>query len=235
MKANGPIRPRPFAPHDYQKLYADAASGPPLRKLATGSTLAQLSEDYGLFTIAPLVLRGGLDINPVREWLNEQGRDDGVWLVPLPEPIVDLGADGLSRFWASKLWACEKSLWDGLAFRLGTIAMVNRTTKTFVRTLCQEVPVADVVALSRTTVLPDVCPMFTLTTFGLDGNRGVLAFEPAKKPPIDKARMVKLDALPETVALGRAVLGEAPRPYEEALRILKEATDATDDSRPPPV
>jgi hypothetical protein len=230
------IRPKPFEPFDYQRLYADSASGPPLKKLATGATLAQLSDDYDLFTIAPLVLRGGLPVNPINEWMNEQGISDGVWLVPLPAPIWDLGANALSKFWASKLWACDKRIWEPLSYRLGTIAMINRDTRTFVRSLCQEIPVADVIALSKMTVLPSVCPMFTLTTFGLDGNKGVLACEPAKTPPLDKARLVKMDALPETIALAKAILGEARRPYDAASHMLREeAKDGTDDSHSPPV
>lgn len=234
MMSDKVVPPKPFTPFDYKRLYVDSGVGPPLKKLATGATLGQLTEDYALFTIAPLVLRGGLSVNPIREWLNEIGTDEGVWLVPLPEAIVDLGPDNLSKFWASKLWACEKPLWDGLCFRLGTIAMVNRGTGTFVRSLCQDIPIVDVIALSKLTVLPDPCPMVTLTTFGLDGNKGVLAFEPAKMPPLDKARLVKMDALPETKALARALLENAPRPYDTAAKLSKEEDkDATDDPHPP--
>jgi hypothetical protein len=211
-------KPRPFEPHDYQRLYADSDAGPPLQKLATGATLTQLLQDFALFTIAPLVLRGGLIVNPIREWLNEQGLDKGVWIVPLEKSVVDLGSGNLNKFWASKLWACELPLWDSLCFRLSTIAMINRDTRTFVRSLCQDIPTPDVIALSKLTILPEQCPMFNLTTFGLDGNKGVLAFEPAKCPPFDLPRLVKMIALPETIALAEGLFSEAPRPYDLVYR-----------------
>jgi hypothetical protein len=229
-----PVRPKPFEPFDFRRMYADADAGPPLRRLRDGATLTQLVGDYELFTIAPLVMRGGLAVNPIREWMNENGHESGVWLVPLSEPVVNLGNDRLSKIWASKLWACEKPLWEQLSFRLGTIAMINRATRTFVRSLCQEIPVADVVALSKVSVLPAECPMVKITTFSLDGNKGILAFEPAAAPPLDQARLVSMPAESATVALALALFGEAGGPYDAAAQLLKEAEqNAPDNPRTP--
>jgi hypothetical protein len=234
--AKTPVRPKPFEPFDYRRLYADADAGPPLKRLGTGATLAQLSEDYELFTMAPLVLLGGLAVNPVKEWMNEQGHQTGVWLMPLTEPVINLGNDPVSKHWASKLWAFEKPLWMELSYRLGTIAMINRQTKTFARSLCQKIPVADVIALSKLSVLPAECPMFTLTTFALDGNKGILAFEPAVRPPLDQAHLVSLPAEPVTKALALALFEEAGQPYDAAAQLLKEAhKHVPNDPHTPPV
>lgn len=226
---------RPFEPHDFRQLYADTDAGPPFKKLAGGGTLAQLSEDYALFTFAPLVMWGGLSTNPVREYMNEHGHESGVWLIPLTEALFDYGPKPIQRFWATKLWACERQIWDdpdkpndGLCFTLGTIGIINRDAQQFSRVLCQDIPVPDVIAMRKTTVLPSPCPMVTITTFSLDSNKGVLAFEPAARPPIDRARVVYMEPLPETTALAEAVLCDAERPYDEAAWALWERENGID-------
>jgi len=222
--------PRPGTAHDYTILYADTDAGPPLKRLHTGATLSQLLDEYVLFSMAPLLMSGWLPVNVIREHLNRIGRTDGVWLLPLNHPVFDLGTDPTQKFWANKLMACEKSLWDdsgknkeqSLYFAIATAGFINRERRMYGRVLCQDIPTVDVIELHRHECLPYQCPMFDVVTFSIDSNIGVLAFEPAVNPPLDLPKLVRKDPLPETIALAEAFLQNADRPFEVAEAVLKE-------------
>lgn len=214
--------PKRFEPFGHRELERDFDKGPPLDRLRAHATLTDLAVEYALFTHVPLVLAGGMRVDLVREYLNQLGLEAGVCRLPLPAPVFDLGVLPFADLWACNLFACDRAIWDGLSYHLGTAAMINRGHQYFARVVTQDVPVADVVALLRTSVVTLPCPSVMVTTFSVDSNRGVLAFEPAAAMPVDRPRLVSKPPLPETVALARAELAGARRPYDAANKLMRE-------------
>ncbi len=196
-----------------RQVHGDTAGGKPLEKLKTGASLRSLQDEYVLFTYAPLFLFGGLDMNPVQEWINLYDHQQVVFILPLEQPIFQFRRTESSRF-ESVLWAVQKEFWSSLAMHIGSIGIVDRTKKVFSRVICQEIPVLDVNALSNDTVCVEV-PSALVYTFSVDSSKGCLAFVPATKLGVDKPRLTYRPPREETLRLAKALFKEENDPYGE--------------------
>jgi hypothetical protein len=201
-----------------RRVYGDEAAGPPLKRIKGGASLADLQTDYALFTYAPLFLFGGLEHNPVQEWLNIHKHGQVVYIFKLDLPVIHIGK---GPEWDRTLWAVEKEYWPSLSLHIGSIALIDRRQKRLVRTICQDLPILDVAA--RT---PSKC---TITTFGVDSNLGCIAFAPA--PHISKQPYIKFHPpREETIKLASALLQYDNKPYQHIQRPPWEKTNEDSDS-----
>src|SRR4051812_4391738 len=114
-----------------RQVYGDAAGGAPLRKLKTGGTLTDLRQDYTLFTFAPLFMYGGLDFNPINEWVNVYDNSPEVTVFQLETPILTM--HGVNQ-WDNTLWAVPNQLWPSLSLHIGALALIDRLKQTLTRT-----------------------------------------------------------------------------------------------------
>jgi hypothetical protein len=145
------------------KVEKDVDKGGQVLEQYSGS-LAALSEDYALFTYAPMFLYGGMTFNPVQEWLNVHDRQRVVRILQLSKPVISLSYPGPNKL-DSIVWAVEKEYWSRLAIHIGALALVDRARQLYIRPICQELQVLDVGgALSGPLT-------FTLYTFGVDSNK----------------------------------------------------------------
>lgn len=191
-------------------LTGDIAGGPPLQRLKTGATLSDLSQDYALFTYAPLFLYGGLDFNPINEWTNMWNRPEQVvFILELGKPVLNLSTEleGTDKF-NCVLWAVEKEYSGGLFRHIASLAIVNRSTKMFTKVVCQEFTALDVAAIGKKRTMTTAT--FKLTTFSVDSNKGCLAFVPHYRPYLKL-----LPARKETVNLANAIFRDSENPYGE--------------------
>lgn len=216
------LLPLPTAQHGHKKLERDADAGPPLTRLRTGATLGDLAKECALFTVAPLFAAGGTMVNLLQEYMNAQGLSRGIYLVPLPVAVFDFGDLPNSEIWSRAIHACDRPLWEGLAYHIATAGMINRAQGFFARVVTQDIPVTDVVAVLKMNVVELPCPVVTVTTFSVDSNHGLLVFEPATNLPVDRPRLVRRAALPATIALGAAELQQAKKPYVAGEQLLRQ-------------
>lgn len=190
-------------------VYGDSAAGPLLPALRKGGTLAELQADYVLFNYAPLFVFGGLQHNPVQEWINTHNHQQIVFIFQMNKPILHIGAEAI---WDQTLWAVEKRYWPSLAMHIGSIALLDRGQKKLTRAICQTIPVTDVAAVDRNPGLT-ILPTVLIHTFAIDSNFGCLAFAPAT--PLMRGRPYLKFHPPreETIKLAEALLANQTNPY----------------------
>jgi hypothetical protein len=182
-----------------------------LKKLKAGMSLADLQKHYALFTYAPLFLYGGLEHNPIQEWLNLFKHGEVVAIMQLPAPVVQLSPPGDHKL-DSVLWAVQLPYWSKLAMHIGSIGLMDRGRKRFTRVVCQEVPIADVAALDNI-VLANTFPTVTIVTFGVDSTAGCIVFEPAGNLIVERPTLRAMPPREATLKLGRAIFHEHEDPY----------------------
>ncbi len=191
-----------------REIKKDDSSGPELSSFNPSATLTDITKTHTLFTYAPLFTYGGLQHNPVQEWINLDNKPEIVRIIKLPLPIFELNS---KPFLNNMIWAVRNDYWKELAFHISSIAILDRTKKIFVRPMIQELEAPDVVmAYNCKSDIPKV----KVFTFSVDSNRFCLPFLPISLT----SRVLKVKFFPpraETVKLGAAMLGEIDSPYEE--------------------
>jgi hypothetical protein len=192
-----------------KQLNSDAAAGAPLQQLKSGASLAELQKDYAIFTYAPLFLVGGLEHNPIQEWINAHNHKQIVSIIPLRQPVIHLGFDPI---WDSTLWAVETAYWPSLRLHVGSLAVINRHKKQLTRVVCQEVQILDGALRDDSFCLLPSLPV-QITTFSVDSNLACLAFMPATLKTKWQPYLKLYPAREETVKLCAALLGNSPAPY----------------------
>jgi hypothetical protein len=191
---------------DGRLVYGDDAAGPPLQKLKGGASLAELQQDYALFAYSPLFLLGGLEHNPVQEWINLAGHKQIVFIFPTPAPVLHIGKEPI---WDHTLWAVEKEHWPSLSLHIGSIALIDRAKKRLTRVICQEIPISDVAAKPVDGKLPSV----TITTFAVDSNLGCIAFALPSRFQHSRPYLKFYPPREETLKLANRLLSFDPNPY----------------------
>jgi hypothetical protein len=202
-----------FTPGKSQErnIHSDAAKGAPLKQLKSGITLSALAEDYRFFTYAPLFMYGDLEHNPVQEWINLYNRDQVVFIIQLPVPVIQLNSNSEHKL-DSVIWAARREEWPKLASHIGTIALVDHNKKRFTRVICQKIPILDVNTVNN---LTDVTtpPSVILHTFSVDCNLYCVVFNPANNLFVDRPTLVKLSPIEETRKFANAIFEYAADPY----------------------
>jgi hypothetical protein len=201
------LLPRPEGISGERRVYGDEAAGPPFRRLKEGASLADLRQDYALFTYAPLFLYGGLEHNPVQEWINAHGHGQIVFIFPVPSPIFRMRADPI---WDHTLWAVEKEHWPSLSLHVGSVALIDRGKQTVTRVICQEIPVFDVAAKQRLGPPGKI----TVTTFSPDSNLACAHFVPAGLLQGGRPALQVYPPRKETVKFANALLSFSTNPYQ---------------------
>lgn len=200
-----------------RRVYGDEAAGRPLERLKSGASLVQLQTDYVFFSYAPMFLYGGLTFNPVQEWINLHNMPQCVFIVPMPMRVFNLADTTLGETkWDKILWAVEKEYWERLALHIGSIGLIDRGKKLFSRGLCQAIPVVDVAAVDKMQVLPTQLPTVEIFVFGVDSNRGCIAFPRPKNLLVELPRLVNHGTLPETARMAKALFENNPNPYQQS-------------------
>lgn len=188
-------------------LYSDATTGPPLDKLRTGHSLSDLQKEYRLFTYGPLILYGGLNFNPVQEWINLHSAPRSVYILPLSVPVLR-HADKPTRL-DNILWAADRSIWPSLGSHLGTMSLINRDKHLYVKPLCQEIPILNVSSadsgLHKSSLLA-----VTIHTFSVDSNLGRLAFQPSPNLLLETPKLALLPVDPVTLKHANILLNDQP-------------------------
>lgn len=203
------------------RVWGDEAAGPPLERIKGGATLADLKEQYELFTYAPLFLYGGLEHNPVQEWINTNHHKQIVFIMELERPFLSLGK-GFEKS-ERTLWMVEKEHWPSLALHIGSMAMIDRQRNSFTTVACQELPVPDVVAKSNSTV--------NIFAFVPDGSKGCIALEPGTALTGRRPFMKFHPPTPKVAKLGAALLANKPDPYQHVQPLPWE--EKNEDRDPP--
>lgn len=172
-----------------KRIYPDHATRAALSVIKP-NTLTELTDDFVLFNYAPLCIYGGLEFNPIKEWINnKEERGKAVCMVPCQKPLFDLGTDSI---FARVLWAVEKEYWEHLKLHIGSIALLNREQKLYSTAICQELQIPDINNKESKQI--------TVFTFGVNSNKGILAFVPGTMPklttyPADKEIIKHADTL----------------------------------------
>ncbi len=200
------------------KFYKDSVGGPPLTKLRGGGSLADLQEDYVLFSYAPLVVYGGLSFNPIQEWINLHNHPQVVFILALDKPILNLRTNNSLD---SVLWAVEKPYWESLSLHIGSMAFINRDKHVFTRVVCQCIPVVDVQSKALAPARVDIY------TFSIDSNKGMYVLQPliGENPSV-----IYMQPSEETTKLSKALFNYNEDPYNGVQPYPWELTNESKDT-----
>lgn len=198
-----------------------------IQKFSQATSLSDLVEEYQFFTYAILFTYGKFDSDPVSDWITENNISEKPFAVVLPKLF-----NGLEKF-NGILWACPKQNWEQLYKFMCGVGAINRSKKIYIRALVQKLPVPDVLALEKASVLPIPCPLIEIVAYGIDTNKNQVALQPANNPPLDLPSVVKLPARPETVMLAEALFNENQNPFNvvEKSPTIDELTENVSQKR----
>lgn len=147
--------------------------------------------------------------------------------LPLFKGLAYRRPDGsLIPDWNHIMMCCHKEHWTGLRDFLMRAGGVDRRHNIFQRMLVQVLPVIDMLAMERSTHIPQPLPMANVMTFGLDGSDRIVCFEPALDPLTDKVKIKILPPEAETVKLGMAMIARSQYPYRSLDPPLPEQLSA---------
>lgn len=195
----------------------DVCDKPPRRdaayhreKISQAATLTDLSGEYVFFTHALLFTHALWPYDPVLQYIQEtNGGCLPFFIRDLPLPLFSgldlLGPDGkiADKSWNYAVSAVARDDWLGLLTFLTTqITGVAADRKFLHTTVMQRVPVVDVQAQQRLSVLPDAPPLVDCFCLAIPSNRWTAKFEPRlKKSPWDPVPVIKSN---EDAAVKRA-------------------------------
>ncbi len=188
-----------------KQVYRDIFGGPPLQKLKNGGCLADLIENYVLFTYAPLCAHGDLKLNPVQEWINLYNMPQVVFVLLLDTPILEIHSHPK---WDCMLWAVERSKWASLSLHIGTIALIDRASKTFTSVICQEIPIRDVKLNMHK------LETVNIYTFSPSTNKCCYSFKVSDSKLI-RPTLTARAPLPDNLKFANALFGYDSNPYQE--------------------
>jgi len=210
----------PIGASGFRRRYDDEDAGPPLQMLKEGKTLRDLADDYTFFTYAPLFLYGGLEHNPIQEWLNMRGLGEVVHFVFLPRDVVNLALTATSvQPWNRLLWAVENKHWNDLAHHIGGIGLLDGGRKRFTRVICQQIPIADCGLGNAGRISSDAYPV-EIYVFTVDSNHSCWPIAPARDLAYDVPKLLHVAPREETIELAIALLSSSEDPY----RVIEERT-----------
>lgn len=203
----------------------DEDEGPPLRRLRAGDSLGALTDDYVLFSYAPLFMYGGMEHNPVQEWLNTRLPGEVIFFLPLPKPAFIMRLDLQSSIWDRLLWAVEKEFWPELSLHLGSMAFINKKTQILSKSMCQEIQIQDINAYGYMPNSTDgTMRTLSVYVFTVDSSVGCYAMQP--NPPF-LPNMVIMEAFKETKRLAKALFGYETDPYAAVEREQEDEDKST--------
>ena len=152
------------------------------QKIGGVDNLTELGKHFVFFTTGLLFTHGGLDRDPVQEFMNEAEGEPQIALMSFDRPVFEgfQFKDG-RRDWNHKLLAIERSRWDDLHKFLSGVCILDSRNKVFYRVLPFSVMVADPVIMDRAAVIQVPLPTVEVVVYGLDGNiRKVLVRSPSQ-------------------------------------------------------
>jgi len=167
-----------FAPQREGTRSTDQAErGPGTHALRVGaaSSLRSLSGDYAFFNHACFFTWGGLDIDPVGDFLTRHpDRDCTVFHVEFRTPVLGGIAKPGRLYQAAapyeyRLYGIPRPYWPNLKAELSAVSMVDRRLRRYHRAVTQDLTIVDPLALDRLAVLPATPPLVDVTLFGVDG------------------------------------------------------------------
>jgi hypothetical protein len=143
-----------------------------------GYRLSELASELALFTIGPLMTYGGLDIDPVGEFVaTHPDPACDVMLHDFAEPLFRGVARGAAEeAWDRRLFLVARRYWDELLRYLSGITIVDRRRGFVARAVPQVTQVVDVgtsIVAGREYRTMDVIP---ITGFGLASNQMTCRF-----------------------------------------------------------
>lgn len=192
-------------------------------RISKATCLADLEADYAFFTHALLFTHGYWSLDPIRDYIATQDPKCCPVVINTPSPIFKGLKVGMDDSWNHMFLAVLRTQWEGLRAFLGSLSAVDRNRKRYHRLVIQEFPAVDAMALEKATILPDPVPMVPMTFVALEGSWGTVGFAPAKKPPMDRIRVVTEPAVPEVAKLGVAVFAELEKPFQAIEPSVEEA------------
>lgn len=197
-------------PHRYQQL-----------PFSRGTRLADLEKEYVFFTVGLLFSHGGWVSDPVADFIQETNPSALPFQLNLPSPIFEgLEIDGQPD-WNYRILLCPRPTWDGGLFRfLSMLGGVNQAQWYYHRMLAQALPVTDVLAVERNPELLKTAKQVTVIAFGIDSNKGMVAFEP-KLDLFGLYRPVVKPPDEQTVAIASSFLKEESKPFKAAEQLEK--------------
>ena len=193
---------------------------PPLEPIEPRHTLADISKERVLFSHAPLIVHAGMNPDPLQAFQAEHKLQTPIAMLRTPvKAFKGLALRNEANVvvddsWEYTLFAIDKRDFPALYRFLGSLAAIERPSKTVITTLCQVLQMVDVVAICNKSVLPRVTPLVPVATFGLNTNHGQVYFlEPKIKSLLNPITVgVNQRPDPKVVEMGRALLAEQPQP-----------------------
>jgi hypothetical protein len=188
-------------------------------KISGSATLGDLARDYAFFSHGAFFVHGKLDSDPVADYVARHP-DPDVLAMPVTLPRRLFG--GLSHLgralgppldWERTLVLVAHRHWGGLMQHLRCCGWVDRRRRSYGRAVMQVIPVIDVLAVERATILPAPLPTVAVAMFGVDGTNAHVQFIPRVAFPGDVATATHLPLVAETAALGAALLAGHDRPF----------------------
>jgi len=189
-----------------------ARENPPYAVLDPGkATLTGLLQQYAFFSHGAFFTYGGFDCDPLQDYLQTVMPGCTVQMILLARPylrgVVPDGWQGLP--FDHLLFACPHAAWHELGPWLRGVSAADRVRKRFVRATSQVSIGLDLLALERLIVVPATLPTIPITLYGVDATDKHLAFS-LRADHTGAIATVRRPINPETLQMGRAILGEDP-------------------------
>jgi hypothetical protein len=180
---------------------------------SAAATLGDLAEDYAFFTHALLFTQGGLDVDPVQDFINENRGEVGVFQLNFSRPVFS----GLEQpairdsSWNYTLIGCpkENDQWRKLYDHIRGVGILDENHPKgalFGAATVKELEIVDPLALDKMAVLPDPVPMVTITVFGLDSNKKYVELLASRNSRLDRPCVYIHKPRPETVKFAKNFL-----------------------------
>jgi hypothetical protein len=167
------------APEDRMLEAAPTASFNP-----RGTSFADIQHDHVIFNHGALMTLGGMEIDPVQEWVELQPGSPVVGTFDMRAPYItglawtrpgDALPPESDRDWERRYVITSRETWPGLLDHVRGVSVINLRKRSYVETFVTMIPWPDPFDPARS---------FYLTLFGLTGNRGRMRFVVPSVGPI---------------------------------------------------
>lgn len=162
------------------------------------TTFTEICKEYVLFTHAPLLLHGGLNFDPLVEFIIKNSHIVPKVLV-LDEQIFDGLETDVETTFNHLLFGLPIKVWDDFAIHMGTIGVKDTAKQMYFSVILQKLPMPDYLALRHVGVLTHKPQMVEIYATALDGNYALYHFQPAINPPIDRIKLIQSKPRQETI------------------------------------
>lgn len=189
-------------------------------KVSQAATLADLSKEWGFFTVGLFYAASRLTDDPVSDFLAKQPQPSKPFILKFDKPIFKGLDTRFSKAWNHCLLAVDNRLMEALTRYVSQVCVVDVDRQDYWQAAVQDVPIADPLALQKTAILPSPCPTVDIVFFGMDGLHWTKGIKPAFNPPLDLPEVETLDPRPEVVRRANEILrggGQSRRPVNESL------------------